>query len=574
MNNRTQKLCIPSFFFLIILCGAIDSVQAQYFWNTDFEYGVYKSQPRKWTIEGEGEQYTAYLDSTVSKSGNKSLFITQRNAETYTLLSIPGALIAGESISISGFIKAHQTDSLQLSLMIFDPSEGNVLATVDHAIISNNWEVVSLNTFLPENLKSDNVLIALVASGSGSFWFDAVQVKIGGIKYGEDAPNFREPTNGEIASLNEKAIPFQMNTVQQKRDLSGLSDIVGDARIVALGENSHGSSSIYRLKLRMLRYLVEHEGFTLFALEMPTVEADYINNYVLYGQGDIEQVLTKLSYPSWQTQEMIDLIEWLRNYNEQHGKRIEFRGYDMQNGWSALEAVKAFATKYDSVASSELEFISELYEEALKLRQLNNSLYEKSDKLLHYLEGKSFRAAPPNRVETIVHYMNVFMQSLAFQFNLEHAKSRDKYMAENIRWIVENNAESNRIIISADNTHITKSGGKTGAYLNQWYGEDYVGFGFTFKTGSYSAYGPKSSYEVHPPHVGTYEYFFSKSSYENFMLDLRATESIPLLNQSAGFRSIGSRPQEVTQFYDIDIKKHFDAVVYIETSNHTTFLKK
>ncbi|MEQ8524908.1 erythromycin esterase family protein [Gracilimonas sp.] len=576
MNKRSQKLCKPAFLFLILFWGGLESVQAQYFWNTDFEYGVYKSQPRKWAIEGEGEKFTAYLDSAVSKSGNKSLFMSLTNAETYTILTIPGELISGKTFSIRGSIKAQQADSLQLQLIIFDPAEGNVLASANQEVIPNNWQVASLKTSLKEGYKTDNVLIALVASGSGSFWFDSVQIKIGGKVFGEDSPDFREPTEDEIALLNERAIPFAMNNQEQQKrsELVGLSEIVEGARLVALGENSHGSSSIYKLKLRMLQYLVEKEGFSVFALEMPAIEAEYINDYVQNGRGDIDQVLTKLTYPSWQTQEMIDIVEWMKHYNEQHNNSVEFRGYDMQNGWSALGAVKEFAASHDSVALAELEVISDLYEKSLEMRQIKDSLVEKSEAMLRYLSQKSFDGVSLDRVETINHYMNIFMQSLAFHFQLEQAKSRDEYMAENIRWIVENTPETSRMIISADNTHITKTGGKTGAFLNRWYGKDYVSFGFTYKTGTYSAYGPKSFYEVHPPYIGTYEYFFSKSKHENFLLDLRQVKNIPLLNQRAGFRSIGSRPQEVTQFYEIDIKKHFDVVVYLETSSHTSYLKE
>ncbi|MCW9707258.1 erythromycin esterase family protein [Fodinibius salsisoli] len=356
--------------------------------------------------------------------------------------------------------------------------------------------------------------------------------------------------------------------------LKGLSEVVGNARLVALGENSHGSSSIYELKLRIIKHLVEQEGFSVFALEMPAVEAEYINDYVKYGRGNIDQVLLKLTYPSWQTQEVIDIIQWIKKYNSQHENKIEFRGYDMQNGWSALGAVKNFATSNDSVLLSKLEIISTLYEKSLNAGQPEASLLKKSDEVVHYLKTKSYGSLSIAKVQTIRHYMDIFVQSLAFHFGLEHAKSRDEYMAENIQWIVENSPDTSRIIISADNTHITESGSKAGAFLNRWYGKDYVSFGFTYKTGTYSAYGPKPFYEVHLPYVGTYEYFFSKSRYNNFILDLRLVESIPLLNQRAGFRSIGSRPQEVTQFYEIAIKDHFDVLVYIATSKHTSPLKK
>ena len=127
-----------------------------------------------------------------------------------------------------------------------------------------------------------------------------------------------------------------------------------------------------------------------------------------------------------------------------------------------------------------------------------------------------------------------------------------------------------KIIVSADNTHVTKATGKMGSFLKKWYGDKYIAFGFTYNLGTYSAYGPEKIYEVYPSYTGTYEYFFSKSKFKNFYLDLRKLHSIALLENVAGFRSIGSRPQLTTQFSLIDIKKHFDAIVYLEYSNHTS----
>lgn len=575
MGKRSQQLYKTAFMITILFWGGLESVQAQYFWNTDFEYKVYKSQPRKWAIEGEGGNYTAYLDSEGCKSGNKCLFISLTNAETYTFLSVPGELLSGKSVSVSGYIKAQISDSLQVQLILFDPAEGKVIASANQELVADNWKAASLKASVKEIYNPNNVLIALTATGSGSFWFDAVQVKIDGKVFGDDTPDFREPTEIEIARLNEKAIPFEIKPPGKgPYDLKALSEIVRNTRLVALGENSHGSSSIYKLKLRMIEYLVEQEGFSVFALEMPAVEAEYINDYVQDGRGNIDEVLVKLTYPSWQTQEMIDIIQWIKKYNDQHENNIAFRGFDMQGGWSALGAVKDFAASYDSVLLSELEIISTLYEKSLNIGIPDETLLKKSNEIVRYLRKKSFSEPPLEQVEPICQFMNVFVQSLAFHFRLEHAKSRDEYMAENIRWIVENSPDSSRIIISADNTHVTKSGGKTGALLNRWYGENYVNFGFTYKMGTYSAYGPKPFYEVHPPYVGTYEYFFSKSHHKNFLLDLRKAINIPILNQRWGFRSIGSRPQEVTQFYEIDIKKHFDVVVYLETSVHTSSLKQ
>ena len=82
---------------------------AQVFLNLDFEYGVYKSQPRKWAIEGEGEMYDARLDSSMAENGNKSLHIRLKNGAVYTFLSLPGKLIAGK---IKSLIFYNSTDCI------------------------------------------------------------------------------------------------------------------------------------------------------------------------------------------------------------------------------------------------------------------------------------------------------------------------------------------------------------------------------------------------------------------------------------------------------------------------------
>ncbi|MCW9707257.1 hypothetical protein [Fodinibius salsisoli] len=210
MRIRSQKLYTAVLFFIILFWGGLESAEAQFFWNTDFEYGVNKSQPRKWAIEGEGEEYTGYLVNEISKTGNKSLFMSLTNSETYTILNIPGELVAGKAVSVSGYIKAQDADSLQVQLMIFNPAEGNVLASADQQLVKNSWQPTSLRTSVKESNGPNDILFALVAKGSGSFWFDAVQVKISEKVFGDDAPDFSEPTRDEIAQLNKQAIPFEM----------------------------------------------------------------------------------------------------------------------------------------------------------------------------------------------------------------------------------------------------------------------------------------------------------------------------------------------------------------------------
>ena len=284
---------------LAIFCLSLISNKgiAQVFLNLDFEYGVYKAQPRKWAIEGEGEMYDARLDSSIAESGNKSLYIALKNGAVYTFLSIPGKLIAGKSIQVEGYIKFKNSDSLDAMLAFRDPNGGK--PNVSQPIKGNNneWIFISHKASFPDNYSSDRLLIALVASGTGDFWFDNVKIKINGQEYGNGSPDFREPGKTEIMELNKMAIPIKsLAPDADLKDLVPLNKIIGNTNFVALGENSHGSSTIYKLKLRMVKYMVEKKGFSIFALEAPTVEADRINDYILNSTGTLNDMIKNLTY--------------------------------------------------------------------------------------------------------------------------------------------------------------------------------------------------------------------------------------------------------------------------------------
>jgi erythromycin esterase len=568
-TSMKQKLL----FIIIILTFLNYSGMAQDFRNLDFEYGVYKNQPRKWSIEGEGEHYSATLDSTNHQNGNRSLYVKLRNAQVFIFFSLPRQFIAGKTIQIEAYIRSLKTDSLQTMLVFHNPDGGRPNASEPNKI-GNEWKMFSHQVSFPENYSSDRLLVAVMAVGSGSFGLDNVKIVIDGKEYGKGIPDFKEPTKAEIATLNKMCIPIQaVDSNSGIKELAPLSKLVANARIVALGENSHGSSTIYKVKLQMVKYLVMNEGFTIFALESPTVEADRINEYVTTGKGTTEDVIKYLAYPSWQTKEMMDIIQWIKSYNLTTDRKVQFRGFDMQDGTAALKKIEDFA-KNDTALLAGVIKLKTLNEEAAKGQKQWDQVYDMASQLKKLIElrGSSMQAINTSSFETVKHYTNIFLQSVSMKFRSEKNKTRDAYMAENIEWLVNQLNIGGKIIVSADNTHVTKASGKMGQKLTEKFGDKYRVFGFTYKSGSYSAYGPEKYYEVHPPYVGTYEYFFSKCKTKNYILDIRDAKDMSILNVPSGFRSIGSRPQETTQFTEINLKDHFDAIVYIDHSDHTTLL--
>lgn len=113
-------------------------------------------------------------------------------------------------------------------------------------------------------------------------------------------------------------------------DLEPLKTIVGLARIVGMGEATHGSKEFTLIRHRMLKFLVEKMGFNGLILETPQQNAKAIDSYIKTGKGDPKELLSELGYWVHNTQEMLNVIEWMRRHNVQNpSKPIAFIGCDI-----------------------------------------------------------------------------------------------------------------------------------------------------------------------------------------------------------------------------------------------------
>ena len=131
-------------------------------------------------------------------------------------------------------------------------------------------------------------------------------------------------------------------------DLQPLKRVVGNARIVSLGEATHGTREFFQLKHRLLEFLATEMGFTIFSIEANLPEAYRLNDYVLRGVGDPRQLLRGMYFWTWDTEEVLDMILWMRAFNASGRGRVQFTGFDMQTPTVAVEIVRAFVTRYDA----------------------------------------------------------------------------------------------------------------------------------------------------------------------------------------------------------------------------------
>ena len=164
-----------------------------------------------------------------------------------------------------------------------------------------------------------------------------------------------------VGWLRDRAIPLQ--TVEAGRgfaDMQPLKKIIGDARIVALGEATHGTREFFQLKHRMLEFLATEMGFTIFSIEANMPEAYRVNDYVLTGAGDPATLLRGMYFWTWDTEEVLDMIRWMRRFNETGKGKLEFTGFDMQTAVVAIRIVQEFAASREPSLSSRVADAAEL----------------------------------------------------------------------------------------------------------------------------------------------------------------------------------------------------------------------
>jgi erythromycin esterase-like protein len=131
-------------------------------------------------------------------------------------------------------------------------------------------------------------------------------------------------------------------------DMRPLRAMIGDARIVSLGEATHGSREFFQLKHRMLEFMASEMGFSIFSIEANLPEAYRLNDYVLEGKGDPAQLLRGMYFWTWDTEEVLEMIRWMREFNKSGKGRVQFTGFDMQTPTVAAAIVRDFTSRYDA----------------------------------------------------------------------------------------------------------------------------------------------------------------------------------------------------------------------------------
>lgn len=140
------------------------------------------------------------------------------------------------------------------------------------------------------------------------------------------AQDVDSPHPVETGALHIESVDIHHDSME---DLEPLIELIGDRRVVALGEGSHGAGSDFRAKARLIRFLHERMDFDVILWEAGIIDTRYMDRALRSGE-DAASAATRALYAHWaNSREVIELLEYVQD-EQAAGRPIEIAGFDLQ----------------------------------------------------------------------------------------------------------------------------------------------------------------------------------------------------------------------------------------------------
>ena len=345
------------------------------------------------------------------------------------------------------------------------------------------------------------------------------------------------------------------------------------------------------MKLRLFQYLVEQHNYRTIAFEMDFAEALIFNDYVHGRLNDnlVDLMREKMIFWVWRTEEVRQLLEWMRSYNDAKPdeEHLSFYGFDVQfpryNARMLVERLEPYDADFAQEVDELLKYYRQLdYEfytnepnDTLGIKQAVDSVYQLVQD--RETELSAFFSAQEHALLIQLARTIVQTQDVLFQYQTDRSFNyRDLYMAENTGWLLDYLGEGESMALWAHNFHMADfdSYGAMGKWLKERFDEDYQVVGFSFSTGYFISTAPsagiRSFFIEETPKNQSINQLFHLSEQDNFilLLDQLPNDGVlkDWLSDQQGFLSIGSLYNGNPNFYytDIQLTKLFDVMIHFE----------
>jgi protein-L-isoaspartate(D-aspartate) O-methyltransferase len=391
--------------------------------------------------------------------------------------------------------------------------------------------------------------------------------------------------------------------------IDALIERIGDARVVLLGESTHGTSEFYRMRARITQELVLRKGFDFVAVEADWPDAARIDEHVL-GEGRRSTVaFTPFArFPTWmwRNREVEELVSWLRQHNmEQRDRRerVGFHGLDLYSMFTSIAAVLAYLDDVDPdaarVARARYGALTPWQSDpAAYGRAVLVGRYESSEgsvvamlrdmlaRRLDYAvkDGERFFDAAQNArvVANAERYYRAMYYGSATSWNL-----RDTHMFDTLQSLMAFYGPGARGIVWEHNSHVgnalaTEMSARgelnVGQLCRTQYGDAAYVIGFATDHGTVAAASdwdaPMQRMRVRPAHEQSYERIFHESGIPAFALHLRAPRRAAVRDELEAARlerAIGVvyRPQTelASHYFQAVLPQQFDELVWFDETD-------
>lgn len=421
----------------------------------------------------------------------------------------------------------------------------------------------------------------------------------------------RRAPNGslaEIVAASAETFPSIENA-----DLGLLLQRIGNARIVLIGEATHGTSEFYSMRERISRALITEKGFNIIAIEGDWPDAARIDHYVRHLEYPPTEWTAFSRFPTWmwRNDEVRTFVDWLREHNGsvRTSARVAFHGLDLYSLHNSIRAVLRYLEDVDP----ETARIARIRYGCLTPWQTDPSTYGHAALTGRYRscerevvamlgdllqkhsdyanrDGERFLDAVQNArlVASAERYYRIMYYGSRASWNL-----RDEHMFETLRSLLTHYGAASKAIVWAHNSHVGDASAtemsargehNIGQLCRQEFGDRAYLIGLGTHSGTVAAAtdwdGPMEIKNVQPSLEESYEAVFHATELPRFMLALRDGSAgkvrqalmAPRLERAIG---VIYRPETelASHYFQAVLPGQFDSYVWFDRSRAVTPLQ-
>jgi erythromycin esterase len=386
-----------------------------------------------------------------------------------------------------------------------------------------------------------------------------------GTIYDESTPAGWLSANATVLSTPE-LVPYT-------GDLVPLSAMIGSATMVGLGDGTHGTHEFYTVKLRIIDMLVRQYGFDVVGFEAPFPLMNRINAYVQGGAGNSRALLREmlpLGYYMWDAEEMVSVVEWMREYNAHRGDRppVQIAGFDVLEPYPASREVLAYLRAVDPAAAVAAEEQYKCLPEGAIT--VSPDCVPAATGIRDSLAG---RAAELTALSTATAFQEALQNArVVVQSEFGAGPIRDNNMAQNALWLHDHRGSARKTILWAHEAHLSRTANQLGfeqpmgRTLADTLGSDYFTLATLTATGTFRYFSFQKQAHAFasfaPLQAGAYETYFRQRGAPFLLIPFRGTLPGWLTTPARYNLAGGGGANPVVE----SLPEHYDAAIFIDAT--------